>query len=235
MNGSIVIIARNNCHLTKLAVKTAMEQDVPCDLLVVDNASSDSTTQWLKTKDCAKVTYTDQRSLSECWNRALKVFWTVGATQVLCLNNDVEIRPDTYRLLASHGSPFVTCVSVNSREQLGETGDRSIEVLRSSERCHPDFSAFMINKYVTDRTGWFDESYFPAYAEDGDYHVRMHRAGIKALCVDLPFLHHGAQTIKTANDGEMARIRRGADMNRQRFRNKYGCEMGSPEYYKLFA
>jgi len=235
VNGAIIIVARNNLHLTKSAVRTAMEQDVPCDVLVVDNASTDGTGAWLKTKNCATVTYQDQRSLSECWNRAIKVFWTIGATQCLCLNNDVEIRPDTYRLLASYCTHFVTCVSVNDPAQLGNTGDRTVQDLLKSERSHPDFSAFMISKTVTDRAGWFDESYYPAFYEDNDYHVRMHRAGIKAVCVDLPFLHHGSQTIKTAELGEFERIKRGAGFNKDRFKKKYGCYPATPEYERLFS
>jgi GT2 family glycosyltransferase len=82
--------------------------------------------------------------------------------------------------------------------------------------------------------GWFNESYFPAYCEDSDYHVRMHRADVRAVCVDLPFLHHGAGTIKHAGTGEVARIRRGADRNRERFRQEYGCLPGSEAYQELF-
>lgn len=234
-NGAILFIARNCLPLTKAAVRSALAQDVPCDILVIDNNSSDGTGPWLRSKsELAVSVYTDQKSLSTCWNNGIRTFWSIGAERVLVCNVDIELRPDTYRLLASHGGPFVTCVSVNSRDQMGNVGDRSVEVLRGSERPHPDFSAFMISKVATDRVGWFDESYYPAYYEDNDMHVRMHRAGIKAVCVDLPFLHHAAQTIKTASPGEVERIKRGAELNKQRFKMTYGCVPGTPEYEKLF-
>src|SRR5690348_14774835 len=99
MNGSILIITRNSLHLTKLAVKSALAQDVPCDVFVIDNCSLDGTRDWLKTKPVAVAHYSVQKSLAFCWNRGLQTFWKIGARQVLVINNDVVLRPDTYRML----------------------------------------------------------------------------------------------------------------------------------------
>ncbi len=139
------------------------------------------------------------------------------------------------RLLTEHGGEFVTCVSVDSEERLGTPGDRTIAALRSGEREHPDFSAFLIRKSVTDRGLWFDEECWPAYTEDAFAHIAMWRAGVRAVCVDLPFVHWAASTLKEANEREAIIIRRGADANRARFRKKYGCAIGSPEYYAMFS
>lgn len=232
---SIVIICRNNLHLTKLAIRSAMAQDVPVEVLAVDNCSTDGTSQWLATKHLTAIFPQKQMSLSWCWNTALRALWKAGHDRALVINNDVEIRPDTVRLLDAHGGPFVTCVSVESADQIGVAGDRVIEDLRPGEREHPDFSCFLIRKSVTERIGWFNEECFPAYCEDSFYHVRMHQAGIRAVCIDLPFLHHGAGTVKSALPGERARIERGAMANRERFRQKYGCLPGSDDYERLFV
>lgn len=240
-NGIIVIVSRNGLALTKRAVRSADAQDVNCGILVIDNASEDGTQAWLRSKvgQCkhyfAQVCLPEQISLAGCWNLALKALWHGGWSHALVLNNDVEIRPDTYRMLLSHGGPFVTCVSVDSRERMGVPGDRTIEELRERERPHPDVSCFLIRKEVTDKIGWLDEKFFPAYCEDLDLHIRMHQAGIIAVCLDLPFFHYGAGTLKRANPGEQSRIRRGADRNRQYFFEKWGVRVGSPEYYALFG
>lgn len=231
----LVVVCRNNLALTKLAVRSALAQDHPVEILAVDNCSSDGTAQWLRTKQIVTIFPQVQQSLAWCWNSALKALWAAGHDRALVINNDVSLRLDTVRILLSvlgqaHG--FVTCVSVDSPEQLG--GTRDVLELIMGSRPHPDFSCFMISKTVTDKVGWFDEEYFPAYCEDSSYHVRMHRAGVRAVCVDLPFLHHGAGTIKHASKGEVARIRRGADANRERFRQEYGCLPGSDAYQKLF-
>lgn len=235
MNGSILIVSRNNLHLTKLAVKSALEQDVPCDVMVIDNASDDGTTAWLRSKGVFYLPLQNQESLARCWNKGLKTFWQIQKREVMVCNNDIELRSDAYSLLASMRRPFITCISVDNKAQMGIAGDRSLLHLMDTVRPHPDFSCFMINKSVTDQGLWFDESFYPAYLEDNDFHVRMHRAGIRATCVDLPFLHHGAQTIKSADAGEQARIKRGADANREKFRAQYGCLPGTPEYTKLFT
>lgn len=230
--GTIIFVAHNNLHLTKLAVKSALAQDIPCDILVVNNNSTDGTGDWLRGQPINSYKPVRQLSLAACWNQALRLCWEVfKRTDALVCNTDIELRPDTYRLLRSHGGPFVTCVSVDSKEQLGPA---VIPEPPTGERGHPDYSSFLIQKVVTDRVGWFDEAYYPAYCEDNDYHVRMHRAGIQAVCVDLPFLHHAAATLKNADPAEQAEIRRGADRSRERFRAKYGCLPGTPEYGRLF-
>ena len=232
MNGSILIIHRNGLHLTKRAVNTALLQDIPVDVLVIDNASKDGLSYWLRTKPVAATYLLQQKSLSACWNAGLRAFWSTGAKEVLVLNNDLELRSDTYRILRDLNLPFVSCPSVDSKDRLGVPGDRAIEDL--TFRDHPGFSCFMIRKSVTDKVGWFDEYYFPAYCEDCDYHIRMHRAGVRAVCTDLPVYHLGSGTIANADPGEQARIRRGADASRERFRKQYGCLPGTEEYYSMF-
>lgn len=226
--GIVCFVARNNVHLTKRAVKSAFAQDMVCPVAVVDNASTDGTNAWLNTQNIGHATFGKQKSLAYCWNYMLKFAWKLGCEHALVCNNDIELRPDAYRLLAAHGGPFVTCVSVRTVEELNYPNPPT------SERPSPDFSAFLIRRSVTDTIGWFDESYFPCYTEDCDMHVRMWRAGIKAVCIDLPFLHHGAATLNAADEGEQARIKRGADANREKFRQTYGCLPGTPEYDKLF-
>lgn len=230
--GFIAIIGRNNLHLTKKAVATALAQDIPCDVLLLDNASSDGTAEWSATKSLCRISLATQVSLAECWNIALQCAWKAGREHAMVLNNDVEIRADAYRLLLAHGGPFVTCVSVDTKERMGVANDR--EAVDFVPRPHPDFSAWLIRRYVTDKVGWFNEDYWPAMAEDCEYHIRMHRAGVEAVCVDVPFLHHGSATVKNCDPAERIKIQRGADRNRERFRSVYGCLPGTPAYYKLF-
>lgn len=229
---AVLMVARNNLHLTKLAVASVMNQDIEPVLLVVDNASTDGTARWLSTKSIATITYRDQRSLAACWNDGLRWLWSAGADRVLVANNDVELLPCTLKGLRYVGSLFVTGVGVSSKDQL-IAPDLSTEWAKST-RPHPDFSCFMIHPRVMYKVGPFNEDYYPAFVEDCEYHVRMHRAGIEAVCVNLPFYHAGSQTIKTASPQEQAIIRRGAGRNKELFRKEYGCYPGTSEYEDLF-
>lgn len=236
----IWIVSRNNLHLTKQAVKSARAQSPECTVAVLDNASTDGTSAWLNTQPIVFLARPRRISLAECWNCALQVSWYFEYEHAMLCNNDIELRPDAYKLLLAQGGEFVSCVSVDSAERMGRDfclGDENpVHHPRlASPRPHPDFSCFLIRKSVTDKVGWFNQDYFPAYAEDAEYHVRMHRAEVQAVCVDVPFLHHAAQTVKQADPAERALIERGAAKNRERFRETYGCLPGTPEYEKLFT
>ncbi len=102
----------------------------------------------------------------------------------------------------------------------------------AKKRPHPDFSCYVIRKTVYEQVGPFDENFRIAFAEDGDYDLRMYQAGIRAYCIDLPYLHHGSMTIKNAELGEVRKIQRQADRNREYFKKKWGFAMGSDEYYR---
>jgi len=244
--GTIIIVARQNCHLTKATVRTALVQDYApgCDVFVINNASTDSTSDYLRSQPgIVTATFPEQKSLAACWNYGLEIafkttknplgsFGRRGGGHVLVLNNDVEIRTDTYRTLAWYDSMFVTAVSVDTPERMNV--ERDLLTSDWAPRPHPDFSCFMIRRECWEKVGKFNEAYYPAYCEDCDYHVRMHRAGITALCIDLPFLHHGAQTLKHASAEDAIKIRKGADANRKRFQAAYGCLPGTPEYEALF-
>lgn len=245
----IVIVCRNNIHLSMPAIKSALAQDMPVQVTAIDNQSIDGTGAWLTYRSSTDpkldtFKFTPQVALSQCWNFILKaLFLRTGnnADRALIINNDIELRPDTFRTLAAMDAPFVTAVSVNNKSQLGTPrpeliafSQDDIDQLKANARPHPDFSCFMISRACYERVGEFDANYYPAYYEDNDYHVRMHRAGIKAMCIDLPFLHHGAQTVKNANPAESFELNKRIAENRVRFFKKYRCYPGTPDYDKLF-
>ena len=241
MIGTILIVAKNNLALTKKCVKSALGQNVECYTMVLDNRSTDGTLPWLRTKPVGVITVNGgPKSLAACWNYAMDwTFYTANGGELLVLNNDVEIPPHYYRALRNCDLPFVSGVGVDDRGKAycNNYSDLLLPDLLANARPHPDFSAFMIRPEVVDKVGTFDEDYYPAYCEDSDYHVRMHRAGIRAVCVDVPYYHMGAgaQTVKNSSPKERRIIEEGAEKNRERFRLKYGCLPGTPEYEKLFT
>src|SRR5689334_3601518 len=109
----IVVPVRNSLHYTKAALPTFLAQDIGnVRVLILDNDSTDGTGAWARSQD--GVLYWHRRpplSVAASWNLCLK--WLFGEQRqerVLVSNNDVSLRPDTYRLLDADGGPFVTAV-----------------------------------------------------------------------------------------------------------------------------
>ena len=237
--GLIAMLCRNSLHYSRACLKTLQAQNHPCDILVVNNASSDGTGSWVRAEQAKDsnlyaMHFPEVRSVAECWNRALGWAWKRGHNEALVVNNDTEFLPETFAaLLAFKTSDYVqdvpgmtTCVSVRERSELVWDGTYA-------PRPHPDFSAFMLARWAHELVP-FDESYEGAYCEDCDLHVRMHRRGIRAVNLGIPFLHHASGTLKDADPVEQRRIERCASANRERFRAKYGCVPGTQSYSELF-
>lgn len=80
----------------------------------------------------------------------------------------------------------------------------------------------------------FDEGYKGAYFEDNDFHVRLHRAGIRAVGLNAEFRHYRSSTLRHADVEERWRINRNFDHNKQRFLEIHKCLPGTKAYAALF-
>ena len=223
----VIILCRNALELTKKAVASVLAQDIATQIRIVDNHSTDGTPEWLETQlpRVTFQTFKPELGVSASWNFALTETFR-KYDHCLVLNNDLELLPQTYRVLLEDGGSFVTAVSVGDPAQLEWDG-----VIR--KRPHPDFSCFLIRREAWLKVGAFDES-MVLYASDADYHLRMHHAGIEAYTIGVPFYHYASGTLKNASEADKREIQRQADRDRDRFAEKWGCRVGSPEYYKLF-
>jgi len=259
MSNWIICPVRNAVKYTKAALPTFLAQDVgDVNVLIINNASDDGTTQWLNSLADKRVFVSHQDpplSVAASWNFGLrwlfepqpipmKNAWRPPlAEYALVVNNDVLLRPDTYGWLKSCADSFVTAVGNNDPQciepsvrvnQEENFGVLSFEPPEGTIRPHPDFSCFMIHRDCWQKVGPFDERFAGGYVEDADYHIRMHNADIEAYCIDLPFYHVASGTAKEAGDKEREAIGKRADANRKLFREIYGCNVGSEEYYALF-
>jgi O-antigen biosynthesis protein len=230
----IVLLCRNNFALSRACLKTLRAHTLPAHILVIDNASTDGTKQWLKVERGIRViSHAEPVSVAQAWNDALRWAWSAGYHEALVVNNDTELLPETYQTLSDwaaadpQGLGMVTCVSRRERAELAYEKP-------FTSRANPDFSCYLIQRWAWERVGGFDENYLVAFGEDCEMHVRMHRLGIMAECISLPFLHHGSQTIKQTDEIDRRRIGRQADRNRQHFFEKWGRRVGTKGYEDLF-
>jgi hypothetical protein len=233
----VIVPVRSGLAYTKAAVESFLAQDVGnVSVMIVDNDLSREHYRWyLGLMEAAApicpLVNLEVKSVAASWNMALDAVWGM-ADHALVANNDVLLRPDTYRHLLADGGGFVTAVGVTEREKIAPPYHTPDPAAR---RPHPDFSCFLIRKWVYEKVGPFDEEFKGAYVEDLDMHLRLWDAGIEAYSIDLPFLHHASGTIKSSTALEAERIQQQADRNRQYFSRKYGIRVASPEYYAFFS
>lgn len=229
-------------HLSAACLNTLLAQTAKPDVFIINNASTDGTGQWIRSqlmrRDNTKVwgAYRHTpKSVAHCWNLGLRWAWEEGLEEALVVNNDVELMPETYERLRDwlragkeREVGLVTGVSAGEEVERGLVGS-------DTESPHPDFSCWMLAKWAWERVGGLDEEYEGAYVEDADYHVRLHRAGIQAVSIDLPFKHTRSSTARNASVEERKRIEEYARRNRQRFFDTYGAWPGTKKYEGLFA
>lgn len=230
----VLIPIINGRELTRNCINSVLAQDVPCEAFVLDNGATDGSGEMLRAWADDRIHYIAARkpSVAASWNFGLKWLFAQGHAAVLVLNNDTELRPDTVRWLMADGGPFVTAVGAVEKEKIEPP---YIPPDPSKKRDHPDHSCFLIRKSCYEAIGGFDEEYEGGYVEDAEWHLSMYRAGIPAVCLELPFWHLGAGTIKNSDPEMMREIQLRADHNRSRFKERHGAEVGSPEYYALFG
>jgi hypothetical protein len=64
------------------------------------------------------------------------------------------------------------------------------------------WNLFVIRDWVIRDFGLFDENFYPAYAEDVDYLIRLHRHPIRMQCgLDIQYNHGGGPSKDYANHG----------------------------------
>lgn len=228
----IVMPIYNQLALTRDAIASCLAQDIAggVRILCVIDRGDDGVTQWLRTQGkSVQVVEAPGCGVSKAWNLALDhIFNTLGGEHALVVNSDVRLRPDTYRLLVGDGGGFVTCVGTSS----GAKFPGGIPSGRT--RPHPDFSCFLLRTETWRLVGRFDDK-MRIYTSDGDYHLRMHHAGITAYCIDLPFYHFASGSLKQTDPDDRERILKIAQRDREVFRDKWGFEMGGTEYYAAFG
>ena len=225
-----VLILTHNClEMTKRCVESAQKQDIPTQICIVDNGSSDGTAEWASRNGFRWASFNHNAGVSKGWNIGLELlFVDFPREHVLAINNDVIIPSWFLSSLLSYDVPFVTGVSVGSMEEIAQPEPR-----KELAPC-PDFSAFLIRRECWEKVGPFDET-MCLYASDLDYHIRAHRAGVKLMNAGVAFYHERSSTLNSAPPRERRLIELCADADRATFTKKWGCTAWGPAYDAMFT
>ncbi len=196
MNVSIVIPVFNQLHFTRICMES-LHATLPgdCELIVIDNGSSDGTAEYLS--ECSSIRVIANMENLGCavaWNQGVKAS---GARWVVILNNDTILSPNWLDgLLDFAREKGVDIASPAFRE--GEYNYNIIEHSRDFvQRMHSvarmgiaQGICFMVKREVFDRIGLFDEHFRIGQFEDRDFFRRALLAGFVPGTTGRSFIHH---------------------------------------------
>ena len=208
---SVVIVNWNSGDLLNQCIAHLEKQTVtPLQIFVVDNASSDSSTQQVKNSD--KVLFcpmSENLGFAKGNNRAIV---QCKGDYVVLLNPDAFPEPDwleqlciaaqTYPEVAVFGSRQLNQRNLEIMDGIGDiyhiSGlvwrdrygfEQQSQDLIAREIFSPCAAASMYSRSALTEVGGFDEDYF-CYVEDIDLGFRLRLAGYKARYVPKAVVHH---------------------------------------------
>lgn len=118
------------------------------------------------------------------WNLLAREYLTGPDDRLLICGDDVTLHPDTIEHL------LITMSEKDADMAYPGATDNA-------------FSCFMVRAALFEKVGYFDERFYPAYFEDGDFTRRMTLAGVHAFTAPCGYEHVGSATIKKLSVKEL--------------------------------
>lgn len=199
---SILLVLYNQAPLTLLCLKSLLQHgDVPCQLVLIDNRSTDETDQLLARIDGATIVRNeDNRGFLLAVNQGVEL---AHCPYLLLLNNDAIIEPGALgqALATLESDPGIGAVGARislldgSLQEAGSIiwsdgaclgygrGDNPdappYRFRRDVDYCSGAFLLLRRQQFLD--LGGFDEDYAPAYYEESDFCIRLWENGYRVV------------------------------------------------------
>ena len=248
---SVIVVTYNNLHLNQLCLQSIFrETDYPnFEVIVVDNASTDGTAEWLASKAAHEPRLTvianaDNRGFSAANNQGLRA----SHGEFLCLlNNDTVVTRGWLSTLIGHlrkspklglVGPVSNMVGNEAKVPVGYTDIRDMpRWARAYCRQHDGetvpmimlgFFCVALRREVYQKVGELDEQFGVGYFEDTDYCYRTRQQGYELRFARDAFVHHwqGA-SFRLLGDNHFVSIYQG---NQRLFETKWGADSMAGAY-----
>jgi len=238
----IVIVSYNGQYFMEKNIES-IRNTVPegtYSILVVDNASTDGTREWLEDQeDVVLVANEENVGFSKACNQAAKVIIDsgLGDSDIFLLNNDTRLCENSLYYLKK---------TLHSNDNIGATGsvsnyagneqqidiefdsvDKYIEFGRnnnvdmenaSEDRIRLSGFAMLIRGGLWQQTGGMDEEFSPGFFEDDDLSMKISKLGYRLVLCKNSFIYHaGSQSFAKRADVEQLLLN-----HYQLFVDKYG-------------
>lgn len=209
---SIVIPLYNQLKFTKLCIES-LQATLPVwpEIILVDNASTDGTADYLKAISKVKViSNIENLGFAGGCNQGIKA---ATGDWVVVLNNDVIVAPgwlDGMLNAAEYWKLQIVTPAIREGEfnydinaYADELTSRMRLVIR---RGKTNGICFMVHRKVFETIGLLDEKFLIGQYEDKDFFLRASRAGFSLGTVGSAFLHHfGSVTQKAMKRNQAPR------------------------------
>lgn len=208
---SVILVLYNKAELTYACLKSLQDfADVPLEIIVIDNHSTDQTEKLLKKINVSRVIRNNENLhfLKAC-NQALEF---VSTPNILFLNNDTEISDnaissalDTLNENENHGAVGAKLILPDGTLQ--EAGNiiwrdgSCLSYGRGDDPNLPEYNfrrsvdycsgAFLLTRTsLFKKHGGFDTQFAPAYYEETDYCLWLQENGFRVVYNSFSEVHH---------------------------------------------
>ncbi len=221
----------NQLHYTRQCLESLAGVGIPSgDVVVVDNASSDGTRDFLASTPGLRVVSNDtNRGCSSAWNQGVETALAAAADWIVVINNDVLVGQGFLGGLLGfatrNGADIVHPATAEGEQDYDFPSLAAGFVEKMSGFSRPDDGGgdcFLVSRRVFESVGLFDTSFGLAGFEDVDFFRRARKAGFHRAITGAAFLHHFGSVTQRAVKASagIARHARLADQNA--YRRKHG-------------
>lgn len=238
-NYSIIILTYNQLEYTKLCLNSIRKYNGNdnCEIIIVDNNSTDGTVEWIKSQhDIKYILNKENRGFPAGCNQGIE--FANKENDIFLLNNDTVILPN---------SIFNLRMGLYSDSNIGATGSvsNSVTYYQKIEEIYNDIKeyinygfknnihckelyeerlkligfAMLIKRDVLEKVGYLDERFTPGNYEDDDISIRIISEGYKLLLCKDSYIHHFGSVSFGANSEKYNNL---LIKNSKKFREKWG-------------
>lgn len=210
---SVIVVTYNNLSLTRICLDSLTRHSDynNVEIIVIDNASNDGTTEYLQAwaqsgEQRHIILNANNRGFSAANNQGLAI---AHGVYLVLLNNDTEVTPGWLRTMMNHlrldntlGMVGPVTNNIGNEARIRIRYDNSDEMrrlgraytLRHLGETFPirtlAFYCVMMPRAVYEQIGPLDEAYGLGFFEDDDYCRRVEQAGWRIACAEDVFIHH---------------------------------------------
>lgn len=186
----VIIVSFNGMHWLERCISSVLASDVPEDILVIDNGSTDGSVEWLQKHGIEVIANDSNLGFGAANNVGLKKALEEGYSYAYLLNQDAWVEKDTFRKLVSAMddgrfgilSPVQYDAGGKKMDrQFAKRCKRYMKKQSGSDIVEVPFvmaAHWMISRGCLQKVGGFSPA-FNMYGEDDNYIDRAHWFGFK--------------------------------------------------------